>query len=88
MVDDSGDNVIQILPADGWYAKFKDSDGEFIQALACWALIEKKDGDREVVGLMGGECIDSAEGMANFERYLLLETADLAGRRGIPEILR
>ncbi len=68
------EKIIQIIPADGWSAVYaeKKEDGiylPFFMPLACWALIEEKDGERRVVGLDGPDYIDSAEDSCNFLGY-------------------
>lgn len=48
-------NILQIIPADGWYAVFavKQANGEFrteVQPVGCWGLVENND-DRDVIGI-------------------------------------
>ncbi len=50
-------DIIQIVPAAGW-AAIHEHEGEVInQPLACFALLERKDGSCEVVGM---ESVDAA----------------------------
>ena len=44
-------NVIQILPADGWMAKF-DIAKDSLVPIACWALMEDPDGKRRIEGIL------------------------------------
>jgi hypothetical protein len=50
-------SIIQIIPADGWKAVWKEKGGEgddaetFYGALVCWALVEAPDGQRFITGL-------------------------------------
>ena len=38
------DKIIQIMPAEGWYAKFRDEDGEENYALVvCFAIVETEE---------------------------------------------
>jgi hypothetical protein len=62
----SDDHTVQITPADGWVAIYKESeDGESREPLVAWAL--RADGS--VVGLTSGDYVDSAETPDNFLRY-------------------
>lgn len=66
--------IIQIMPAGGWYAVFTDGDkGELKSPLVAWALVRTTDGD-DVCNSVEG--IDSADGLTdpvtgsrNFDRY-------------------
>lgn len=48
--------IIQIIPAGGWYGRFRTADNELFDApLICWALVEFSDGTREVRGFEGAD---------------------------------
>lgn len=64
--------VIQIMPADGWYAEYETPNGIKRWPLACWAIIEEEGEDetifRDVYGLTdspGDSCV-SAHQKADF----------------------
>lgn len=62
-------DIKQIIPADGWVAKFKQKDGSVDECpLTCFALIDN-DGDTAVEGLYGSDCIFFCEDMNNFIEY-------------------
>jgi hypothetical protein len=65
------DKVLQIIPAIGWYARLEAVDGGIFDApLACWALIERPDGTREVHGLEAHEYVSTAEDDGGFKEYV------------------
>lgn len=48
------ENIIQLIPANGWYLVESPLDDESppqVTPIICWALIEGDDGRREVVGM-------------------------------------
>lgn len=47
-------NILQIIPADDWYFRFKGHDLDGRQRLACWALCEDSEGKHFVVGMTLG----------------------------------
>lgn len=63
--------IIQIMPADGWYAIYDGhDDGELWEKLACWALVEMNDGETEVVGMdADGYSLQPCFETSNFVRY-------------------
>lgn len=64
------EKILQIIPANGWSAKYTQEDGDFTSPLVCWALVEDEDGTRRVVGLDGADYVDTAECAVNFQRYI------------------
>lgn len=45
------EKIMQIMPAEGWYAIHEEEGKRHLKRLICWALIENEDGDRMVEGL-------------------------------------
>jgi hypothetical protein len=78
-----GEKIIQIIPADDWFAVFKMDDGEELgdgaelsMPLNCWALFQSDDGSSRVEGIYvdaAGDCT-AARSAANFVRYKRLST--------------
>lgn len=57
--------IRQIIPATGWYARYKE-DGELLDVpLACWALLE----DGQVCGLGAGDMVQNVEDIGTFSCY-------------------
>jgi hypothetical protein len=73
-----GEKIIQIIPADDWFAVFKmDDDAELSMPLNCWALFQLEDGSSRVEGVYvdaAGDCT-AAKSAANFVRYKRLSNA-------------
>jgi hypothetical protein len=44
----SGLKILQIIPADGWEAIFKNDEGTFTEPIVCLALVESMSGARFV----------------------------------------
>jgi len=73
-----GEKIIQIIPADDWFAVFKMDDStelgegaELSMPLNCWALFQSEDGSSRVEGVYvdaAGDCT-AARSAANFLRY-------------------
>lgn len=63
--------IVQIIPAEGWFALFKEGEAEKRYPLTCWALVEYSDGTRSVEGMVhGSEAYPMAcSGTKNFLRY-------------------
>ena len=66
------EKIIQIIPADGWFAVFQmDDEAELTLPLNCWALFQDEDGASRVEGLYvdaAGDC-SAAKAASNFLRY-------------------
>lgn len=74
---DDGENIVQIIPADGWKAIYlwrgaleKDAIG--VLSLVCWALVEGKDRKRNIFGVTA-----TSDGLLGLQRkedefYMLL----------------
>jgi len=45
-------NIIQIIPAEGWFALYDQGETRSKLALACWALVEDETGARRIVGMV------------------------------------
>ncbi len=73
-----GEKIIQIIPADDWFAVFKmDDEAELSLPLNCWALFELEDGSSRIEGIYvdaAGDCT-VAKSAENFVRYKRLSTA-------------
>jgi len=71
------EKIIQIIPADDWFAVFKmDDEAELSLPLNCWALFQAEDGSFTVEGIYvdaAGDCT-AAKSAANFVRYKRLST--------------
>ena len=67
------DNIIQIIPADGWVAVFEEADDESAQSLVCFAVVEEA-GKRAVRPMLAnGKQISFADTLPTFVR---VEEAD------------
>lgn len=44
--------ILQIMPADGWYAHYIVNEEDYISPLVCWALIEFDDGHHQILGMI------------------------------------
>jgi len=68
--------TLQIISADGWYAKFNwGGEGISYRALICWALIETEEDGANITDIMGmitiDGCIEPADtGDGEFIEYL------------------
>lgn len=81
--------IVQIIPADGWYAEYLGDDGQpFHMRLVVWALVEGTEGiERGVHEVRGLGCdpeegVDFADDVTNFVRYVHIN--DLAGNLTVP----
>ncbi len=65
----SAPKILQIIPADGWYAFFKEEEGSLDSApLVCFALVENADGGNEVRPMFWNESqAEFADDYDNFE---------------------
>jgi hypothetical protein len=65
--------ILSISAAPGWFALFKQEDGSVERwPLACWALVENKREQRDVVGLVSDRdtsTLDNADASTNFAGY-------------------
>ena len=75
-----GEKIVQIIPADAWFAVFKMDDGsELSLPLTCWALFQDEDGSSRIEGIYvdaSGDCT-AAKSAENFARYERLSTVPL-----------
>jgi hypothetical protein len=73
-----GERIIQIIPADDWFAVFKmDNDTDLSLPLNCWALFELEDGSSRIEGIYvdaAGDCT-VAKSAENFVRYRRLSAS-------------
>ena len=71
------EKIVQIIPADDWFAVFKmDDDAELSMPLNCWALFQAEDASSRIEGIYvdaAGDCT-AAKSAANFIRYKRLST--------------
>ena len=65
--------ILSISAAPGWFALFKQDDGSIERwPLACWALVEDRREQTDVVGLVTDRdtnTVDRADGSDNFDGY-------------------
>ena len=69
--------ILQIIPADGWYAEFRveDEDRRFRIPLVCWTLLKDEDGDTFIGGVdadgigFGDSNVMDDENFVGFTRY-------------------
>ena len=64
--------ILQISPAGDWWAVYGTSEGEeFSSPLVCWALVEGRDGKRQVAGIDADPkgTVEIAAYANNFKRY-------------------
>jgi len=73
--------VIQIIPADGWFARYTDASQDSpdnVYPLACWALVESETGERWVEGMdSASDGIALAPDTTNFIEYV--HTSEIQG---------
>ena len=66
--------IRQLVPADGWYAVYKDESGRHKSRIGCWAFHGALDGDEEYDGISAmdnGELgLDRAEDNSNLEGFI------------------
>ena len=71
------EKIVQIIPADDWFAVFKmDDEAELSMPLNCWALFQEEDGSSRIEVIYvdaAGDCA-AAKSAANFLRYKRLST--------------
>ena len=53
---------VQIIPADGWYARYVTETGDAYVRLVCWVLVEDAQGWRHLDGV--DACNDCEDGIA------------------------
>lgn len=84
-MSESNRKILQIIPADGWWVGFNGTTPTSITGgftgfsrLTCWALVEKEDGETEVVGMEGdGDTeIRFADINFAFDKYLYFPDSD------------
>jgi hypothetical protein len=61
--------VVQIIPADGWGARYRSEDGEDVVPLVCWGLIETEYG-RSIVGFSAADGSVEETNESNFVGYV------------------
>jgi len=73
------EKIIQIIPADDWFAVFKmDDEAELSMPLTCWALFQAEDCSSRIEGIYvdaAGDCT-AAKSAANFIRYKRLSSTN------------
>ena len=66
--------ILQLFPADGFYAVYEDKKGEFYSKLIAFALVEEEGEDgktyTEIKGIDVGSEIFFCEDCANFVQYI------------------
>ena len=70
-------NIIQISPAEGWYATFKDDDNNTSKMpLVCWAFCKKENDDAGILGMVEAAChVDFAENFSDHKGYIFQSRA-------------
>jgi len=70
------EKILQIIPANGWYALYKDDNEMLSDPLVCFALIEDDDNVQRIVGMCRDDIyIDVADTSSNFAGYSKPSTA-------------
>lgn len=72
----SDQKMLQIMPAQGWVARFADGEGEFVSPLVGWALVQNGTGTA-VVGLVAGDK----------DVVMCTEDEDFLGYAYVPDVL-
>jgi len=68
--------ILQIIPANGWYALYKDNDETISEPLVCFALVEDNDNEQYIKGMCCDHLsIDFADIPGNFTGYTKPATA-------------
>lgn len=61
--------ILQISPADGWYAVYRnDGESDIWAPLACWGLYEDEEGTA-VDGMDGNDSVEFSDHNSNFHEY-------------------
>jgi len=64
--------ILQIIPADGWYALYKDEDEMLAEPLVCFALVEDNDNEQYIKGMccdhINIECADIPSNFAGYSK--------------------
>lgn len=70
--------ILQIMPAEGWVARYNDAHETYDEQLSCWALVEDKNGETRIVGMAaaGSICVEPCEGRSTFTTYLRKEDVE------------
>lgn len=68
---DKIERMIQLVPANGWFAEMEHPDGNYFEPLAFWALVEYEDGTQCTEGYIadGEQFPERAEVHINFVAY-------------------
>jgi hypothetical protein len=76
--------ILQIIPADNWYAVYWDDKAPYYFALplACFALVQEPSGDRGVAGMDAGDYVGFADQESNFGEYAHAESIERGLRHG------
>ena len=70
------EKILQIIPANGWCALYKDDNEMLSDPLICFALIEECDNVRRIVGMCRDDIyIGVADTSSNFAGYSKPSTA-------------
>lgn len=70
------EKILQIIPADGWCALYKDEHEMLLVPLICFALIEENNNVQRIVGMCCDDIyIGVADTSSNFAGYLKPSTA-------------
>lgn len=90
--------IIQLIPAENWWATFFEKNEKgltsyHVEPLACWALVEHREGysenvpSSEVRGITGHDaaCGDFAENVSNFMGYVKASTKEEAIKEAMLE---
>lgn len=62
----SEDRIIQIIPAIGWFARYREPNEIIDVPLACWALLD----NGQVAGIDAGDLTQIAEDIKTFSCYI------------------
>jgi hypothetical protein len=67
--------ILQMMPAQGWVARFAEADGEYLSPLVGWALVQGGNGT-SIAGLVAGDkTVEMCDDDADFLGYAYLPDA-------------
>ncbi len=70
------EKILQIIPADGWYALYECENETLLEPLVCFALIEDDNNEQYIKGMCCDHIsIEFADFPNNFVKYIKPSTA-------------
>jgi hypothetical protein len=64
------EKILQIIPAEGWYGVIARRGFAEEYPVACWALLEDKEGNRRIVGMGAEACVYWMSAYTNLLGYI------------------